>query len=170
MREIKFRVYGEIYSYENQMVYLTDDDNLFISSEGKLCEVIQTEGGCHYTEPDHQVLMQFTGIRDKNGREIFEGDIVKYTFIDGEHENTRVVKIYNDGMHFKMYELYRDYWLKKINGVLQVIHGHLTIYKGQTQLLSNITGLVIYSYEVIGNIYENSELLGGDRNGSIKVH
>ena len=73
------------------------------------------------------VLMQYTGLKDKNGKEIYEGDIVKsYYYIDtpnGEQErfNQKVIN-YNDVLC--------EY---KINA--------------------------FENLEVIGNIYENPELL-----------
>ncbi|BDH62131.1 hypothetical protein MTP04_22610 [Lysinibacillus sp. PLM2] len=108
------------------------------------------------------IFQQWTGLLDRHGREIYEGDIVKYSFKDGEDINTRVLEIFNDGVNFKMKELHRDYWLEKIDGVLKIKHGHLTKYRGETNLLCDVSGLVIYWYEVIGNIYKHPHLLEGD--------
>jgi len=85
------------------------------------------------------ILMQSTGLKDKNGVEIFEGDIVKITVSDGF-----------------------DY-----------LDGNLSIVKKSDfhagiicELLSNDLEYLItdesetgYRYEVVGNIYENPELL-----------
>mgnify|MGYP002409550331 CR=1 FL=1 len=102
--------------------------------------------------------MQYTGLKDVNGKQIYEGDIVKYSFRDGEHINTRFMQIYNDGVNFKMKELYRNYWLEKVDGVLKVKHGHLKKYKGEVNLLCDVSA-ILYWYEIVGNIYENPDLL-----------
>lgn len=74
-------------------------------------------------------LMQYTGLKDKNGREIYEGDIVRI----GD-ELVEEVKWIAEG----------DWLADKQPMVGFVSHG--TIYKGSP-------------VEVIGNIYENPELL-----------
>jgi len=73
-------------------------------------------------------LMQYTGVKDKNGKEIYEGDIVILN--DAEEENRCVVK-YKYGSYI-------------------LIDGDLR------EDLSNVEAKFL---EVIGNIYENKNLL-----------
>lgn len=84
---------------------------------------------------DEIELMQFTELKDKNRKEIYDGDIVKFTLTDGF---SYVV----DGYGVVKYK----------TGAFYVVND-LTEY-----LISNIN---INEIEVVGNIYENPELLGG---------
>ena len=81
-----------------------------------------------YLEDEDATIMQSTGLLDKNGKEIFEGDIVS---IDTDEFDSLFVK-YETGI----------YWLMDNEECVE----HLSDY---------------YKYaSVIGNIYENPELLG----------
>lgn len=72
-------------------------------------------------------LMQSTGLKDKNGTEIYEGDIVKNIY-----DEIYVVKWFDAGFHLE----------EKYNGGFDYFELHFGDNK-----------------EVIGNIYENPELL-----------
>lgn len=91
------------------------------------------------------ILMQYTGLRDKNGKEIYEGDIVRFTNpIDEIDQQIGVCKFEQDECNFVLQ--YKGYH-----------HDHYALHT--VYLISNVT--YECSYEVIGNIYENPELLEG---------
>ena len=118
MREIKFRAFQK---HGNRM-----ED--WIAIDGYENDGLNNEIKKHQDRGD--ILMQFTGLKDKNGVEIYEGDIVKAWICygpGGEVKQTFEIKIGTFGVNI-------EEWNYKEN-VLP---------------------------EVIGNIYENPELLKGE--------
>jgi uncharacterized phage protein (TIGR01671 family) len=79
--------------------------------------------------------MQFTGLKDKNGKEIYESDIVSYTNPYSNKGYTHVVKYDPMWAAFGLFEKMEDEWCKENDWVKLI------------------------SIEVIGNIYSNPELL-----------
>ena len=88
---------------------------------------------------DKIILQQFTGIKDRNGKEIYEGDLIKH----GD----------DDGVYYEVF--YHD-----DQGRFCLNRTH---YQGSRCgcYIPEITSIV---NEVIGNIYKNPELLKGDTN------
>lgn len=77
-------------------------------------------------------LMQSTGLKDKNGKEIFEGDIVDYKGREA------VVKWHGS---------YASFIYRFVDGLKERVSEWDPLF------------LACYNFEVIGNIYENPELL-----------
>jgi uncharacterized phage protein (TIGR01671 family) len=154
MREIKFRgkridngewVYGYYWSNDlgNHFIKVTKDEN----------------GFCLYdVEVDPATVGQCTGLNDKNGREIYEGDNILWGDKTARGKGTaiRVVVEYkggcfgvNDGKHF--HEFYHYSSTKWDEGeITDDIWGELPIEK-----------YFKACFEVIDNIHDNPELLGG---------
>ena len=86
-------------------------------------------------------LMQSTGLLDKNGKEIFEGDVIAIEVDDtGTPINARVFQ--NSKIGVLMFHVFED------NEDVPMV-----------ELLEDIS----VAFEIIGNIYENPELLEVER-------
>lgn len=106
---------------------------------------------------DQYYIRRFTEVTDKHGNDIYQGDIVDFCFKEGDKINKKRMEVIFESPSFSMKEIYRNFWLEKIDGVLRLQHGILTKHKGDksTLYISNLA----YWVEIVGNIYENEELL-----------
>lgn len=128
MREIKFRAWDKL---DNEWCAI--DMAYSDATQGPISKPTVFNGR------NQCVIMQYTGLKDRHGKDIFEGDIVKAKHPD-DYENDRTEKaiVVFDAPSF--YAKYIDDSLNKF-----VRGGSGFILKPQN--------------EVIGNIYENPELL-----------
>lgn len=95
-------------------------------------------------------LMQSTGLHDKNGVEIFEGDIVRIDFNKAENTNIEHAPIYGQYAYEDgVINWYQEYASFMYDG----FHNFGTNYEIFCEEMTDL-------YEVIGNIYENKDLLG----------
>ena len=96
---------------------------------------------------DDVIPLQFTGVLDKNGKEIYEGDILtcnEYPFLDDDLPNYHAVIEWV----FTSWQIVLVCVNKNKRGVSDGVNESFEYEEGQK-----------CEYEVIGNIYENPELL-----------
>jgi hypothetical protein len=130
VREIKFRAWDT-----NDKTWATIDgrwdfrynmeDGYFFTVEGP-----ENESWTEAVTEGSLILQQYTGLKDKNGREIYEGDILAGIMLSG-------VVQWNNSLAKYTVQLSPEGWhdLSSLN----------------------------YMKEVIGNIYDNPELLSGKK-------
>lgn len=124
-REILFRgktkdnkwVFGDLVQYKSGLVYIQSQED---NSSG-------------FVKPE--TVGQYTGLTDKNGQKIFEGDILKNVMRWCEEERNGVVTFKDGAFGF--------IW-----------------HRGEVKMFHAFASVVNIEYEVIGNIHDNPELLG----------
>ena len=147
MRENKFRIYLDKMYYQNE--YVEYDTNLagidFLNktvtfaayTDGEEVDNLQK-----YSFDENNILyekelkiMQYTGLKDKNGKEIYEGDVLS----NGNDEKPYKVIFENGSFRAEFEGDFEEYSFYLIDIVAQ-------------------------HCEIVGNIYENPELLGENNN------
>lgn len=158
MREFLFRAYDK-----GRKEYLSGG-NLFIaintSGDPNKSEVYLDEIRNADKHKERFIVEQYTGLTDKNGKRIFEGDIIRYA--DLYDYNCYLESIDNP-------EVYDNIDLGNIWTIDEVVYGIKVSYPAfdlnkhdfETNGLSELSESGQYFYEVIGNIHDNSELLKG---------
>jgi len=146
-REIKFRAWVPQFESYGEIL------DIHFSEEG-LPEIIEVfvNGSNHHLNALEVILEQDTGLKDNNGKEIYVGDIVKAK-IDGVWETSPSTI----GFGKATWKL-RCYWDEKRYALMWHIIGS----KNCPDRVYDLYDYHISDAEVIGNIHENSELLGGE--------
>lgn len=152
MREIKFRAWHKptkqytiqsFWKYGDNEEYEETGDHLAISIDGCLCDEGYGNGMSGVQNSDDYIIEQYTGVKDKNGKEIYEGDILgcKHSAQSPYSRSNRNIRVVRENPKTHQLGLFGD---------------TNSDYEATGFGLSETTK---NRFEVIGNIHENEELL-----------
>jgi len=128
MKEIKFRFWDK-----NEKIFVQRPGNVVMLGDGKIFNDWREFED--YVESESLIIMQYTGLKDMNGKEVYEGDMVlDHSWLYPREEDAIIVSWDEKKCGFVPFNFYNS---------------RLDVYKAEECL---------YNYEVIGNIYENPEL------------
>jgi uncharacterized phage protein (TIGR01671 family) len=133
MREIKFRI------WDNELKWWWCEDSQYLQMDGKKIHPAPWSTLSADLPNDSIVVQQYTGLKDVNGVEIYEGDIIVFPLF--ENDNT---VSYN---YFQViWDNFYSAWSFAKKDGKPLTHTGWRIYYSDTT-------------EVIGNLFENPELL-----------
>ncbi|MDP4224849.1 MAG: YopX family protein [Bacteroidota bacterium] len=147
MRQFKFRAWDKdrgIMWYDDTMKFVNPttekyfNQNLVLRMDGDIRTCQWYDSGLTMHEFGHYELMQFTGLQDRHKKDIYDGDILLGYLYENEDYPYYVKVVYNEKE--TCYQLHA-----------------LDDYRWPTRLTHNT--IKDNHYEVIGNIYENDDLV-----------
>jgi uncharacterized phage protein (TIGR01671 family) len=150
MREIKFRAWDKVFKVMIDVNVLEwqkftqHQDILYVRGEKQSdWKIAEKEYQTDSETIKNIEIMQFTGLKDKNGVDIYEGDIGKVTD-KSDPTDTYLCQVKWFGESgYPAFDLDGDDWESDSNGL------------GLAEIAQGLE----FQIEVIGNIYENPELL-----------
>ena len=137
MREIKFR------AWDKENGCWASIDSVALCDDGSVAYLLSADGEPPYLEEDVEI-MQYTGLKDVNGKPIYEGDVVSFGSVwdNGDNEDL------DEEIHIGVVEYDPHYTVYNVN----------CEESGERRFL--LMDVVNYDgFGVIGNIYESPELL-----------
>lgn len=144
MREIKFRIWADNKFYNKCLVGNTNNTN----DEKWTCPMVWLEKQKGWVHCDNGIICQYTGLHDKNGKEIYEGDA-------WEDEDGYYIIVWDEKEAGFLVDTYGiEEWLGE---------GGQECYGNEIEFISRepIDYFNFSKIEIVKNIYDNPELLGG---------
>lgn len=134
MREYKFRIWDNGVMYSMGMVGEPANPSVYTSAHWRECT-------------ENCIIMQCVGLKDKNGKDIFEGDIVRILYTDWPSNTDSNTSL-------------EDY-MKSISyiGIVEYSEDRFQLNFGEEFSSGSLLEGTHGRKDVIGNIYENAELL-----------
>ena len=166
MREIKFRAWDNKkkewllgYNYKSLGGFSLFGECILLVEWGHILDEFILR-----RSSDDLKVMQYTGLKDKNGKEVYEGDIIKKQYKDKPYSEKAKTKeilsevVWREGCNVQNND-FNNKTLKKDPSAFneEPCFGVKRITKENNFYCCNWSGFS--GCEVIGNIYENTELL-----------
>lgn len=160
MREIKFRVWDKDMKYMHVCGENVHDSMMFVDNVACYYNLQNGCGSFPNGEGTYE-LMQYTGLKDRNGKDIYEGDVVDYY----RHKYRRKLGVVKFG-EYEQDGSGGEYVPTKCLGfyveTIKVFPSPLELefneepYEAEEE---KTVSILEFDYEVIGNIFENPELI-----------